>query len=116
MRIAVTADLHWGTRHETGRRATLDLAAHLAADPPDVLVLAGDVGAGDDFGRCLELFDKLPCAKALVPGNHDLWVTAYDPRGDSLRVFKEVLPRIAREHGFTYLDDGPLVLPGADLA
>src|SRR5687768_5403592 len=93
LRIAVTADLHWGTRHGPGRDATLALAAHLGETPPDVFVLAGDVGAGDDFERCLELFEKLPSVKALVPGNHDVWVTADDPRGDSLSVYRDHLPR-----------------------
>jgi 3',5'-cyclic AMP phosphodiesterase CpdA len=114
--IAVTADLHWGTRHESGRRATLDLVAHLAKNPPDVLILAGDVGAGEDFQRCLELFDPIPSKKALVPGNHDLWVNGHNGRGDSLAVFREALPRLSREHGFVYLDQENLLLPGHDLA
>src|SRR5436189_6482716 len=106
--LAITADLHWGTRHTTGRQATLDLVAHLAMNPPDVLILAGDIGAGEDFKRCLELFDGFSCQKALVPGNHDLWVNAFDPRGDSLKLFRETLPRISADHGFIYLDDSPL--------
>src|SRR4029079_3438550 len=114
--IAVTADLHWGTRHESGRRATLDLVAHLAKNPPDVLILAGDVGAGEDFQRCLELFDPIPSKKALVPGNHDLWVNGHNGRGDSLAVFRAALPRLSREHGFVYLDQENLLLPGHDLA
>src|SRR5215831_12387892 len=113
--IAVTADLHWGTRHPTGRQATLDLVAHLAETPPDVFILAGDVGAGDDFERCLELFDRLPSKKALVPGNHDLWVNGNNGRGDSRAVFREALPRLSREHGFTYLDRESLLLPDHDL-
>jgi 3',5'-cyclic AMP phosphodiesterase CpdA len=110
-RIAVTADLHWGTRHPAGVDATLALVAELYHDPPDLLVLAGDVGAGDEFDRCLELFDNLTCRKALVPGNHDVWVRPGDPRGDSLAVYREHLPRVAAGHDFHYLDRGPLVLP-----
>src|SRR5262249_21149970 len=91
-------------------------ASFLASDPPDVLVLAGDVGAGDDFGRCLELFDSLPCRKALVPGNHDVWVSADDARGDSLWVYREHLPALSARHGFHYLDAAPLLLPEAGLA
>ncbi|HEY2786586.1 MAG TPA: metallophosphoesterase [Fimbriiglobus sp.] len=114
--IALTADLHWRDGYETGQRATLDLVAHLAANPPDVLIITGDIGAGDDFARCLDLFDKLSCTKALVPGNHDLWVNQFDPRGDSLKLFREILPRISRDHGFAYLDNGPLPLVESDLA
>jgi 3',5'-cyclic AMP phosphodiesterase CpdA len=113
LRIAVTADLHWGARPQ-GDEATRLLADFLRANPPDLLVLAGDVGAGDHFGACLSLFDGLACRKALVPGNHDIWVTADDPRGDSLQVYREHLPRLSAEHGFHYLDHGPLLL--ADLA
>jgi predicted phosphohydrolase len=115
LRLAVTADLHWGIRPR-GDEATRLLISFLEADPPDLLVLAGDVGAGDDFGPCLELFARLPCRKALVPGNHDLWVRADDSRGDSLRVYREYLPALSAAHGFHYLDAGPLLLPEAGLA
>ena len=116
LRIALTADLHWGTRHPSGRLAALELVAHLCERPPDVLVLAGDIGAGDDFGGCLELFAGLDCVKALVPGNHDVWVRSDDARGDSLRVYRSHLPAVARANGFHYLDAGPLILPESDLA
>src|SRR5205823_1680782 len=116
LRIAVTADLHYGTRHASGNQATLDLAARLAEDPPDLLILAGDIGAGDDFARCLALFDHLPSRKAAVPGNHDIWVRSDDPRGDSLRVYEEHLPAVCRANGFTYLDHEPLLFPASDLA
>ncbi|HEX5269243.1 MAG TPA: metallophosphoesterase [Gemmataceae bacterium] len=115
LRLAVTADLHWGIRPR-GDEATRLLVSYLEAEPPDVLVLAGDVGAGDDFGPCLALFDRLPSRKALVPGNHDLWVRADDPRGDSLAVYRDHLPAVCAAHGFHYLDGGPLLLPDAGLA
>ncbi|MCS6852238.1 MAG: metallophosphoesterase [Gemmataceae bacterium] len=114
LRLAITADLHWGI-YESGDAATRQLAAFLRRQPPDVLVLAGDIGAGDDFGRCLGLFAELPCRKALVPGNHDIWVTSTDARGDSLQVYREHLPRLCARHGFHYLDAGPLLL-GSELA
>jgi 3',5'-cyclic AMP phosphodiesterase CpdA len=115
LRLAVTADLHWGIRPR-GDEATRLMVSFLEADPPDVLVLAGDIGAGDDFGPCLALFDRLPSRKALVPGNHDLWVRADDPRGDSLRVYRDFLPALCAAHGFHYLDAEPLLLPDAGLA
>jgi 3',5'-cyclic AMP phosphodiesterase CpdA len=114
MRLAFTADLHWGT-HADGDAATRLLAADLYAEPPDVLVLAGDIGSGGEFGSCLALFAGLPCRKALVPGNHDVWVRADDPRGDSLQVYREYLPRQGAAHGFHYLDQGPLHVPEAGL-
>jgi len=115
LRIALTADLHWGS-HADGDEATRDLLAFLDADPPDVLVLGGDVGASSRFGECLGLFANLPGRKAVIAGNHDIWVTEDDPRGDSLEVYRAYLPRVCAEHGFHYLDQGPLVLPEAGLA
>src|SRR5262245_23994148 len=115
LRIALTADLHWGT-HKDGDAATGKLVEFLRADPPDLLILGGDVGAGDDFGRCLALFDGLPSRKALVPGNHDIWVRSDDARGDSLHVYREHLLAESARHGFHYLDTGPLILPESDLA
>lgn len=111
VRIALTADLHFGTRHAPGNDATIQLVADLLADPPDVLILGGDIGAGDEFRRCLELFQNLDCVKALIPGNHDIWVRPYDGRGDSWKVYTETLPAISRECGFHYLDEAPLILP-----
>jgi predicted phosphohydrolase len=115
LRLAFTADLHWGI-NARGDEATRLLVAYLQAEPPDVLVLAGDVGAAEDFAPCLELFESLPGLKALVPGNHDIWVRDNDARGSSLQVYKEHLPRLCAAHGFHYLDQGPLLLDGADLA
>src|SRR5687767_5565587 len=115
-RVAITADLHFGHRHPDGSAATHALAGDLFHDPPDLFVIAGDIGAGDEFERCLDLFADLPCRKALVPGNHDVWVRSDDPRGDSLTVYRDHLPRAADARGFHYLDAGPLVLPDAGLA
>jgi 3',5'-cyclic AMP phosphodiesterase CpdA len=115
IRLAITADLHWGT-HERGDRATELMLQFLREQVPDLLVLAGDVCAGDHFEECLRLFDDLACRKALVPGNHDIWVTDGDPRGDSLQVYREYLPKVCSTHGFHYLDQGALILPDMDLA
>ncbi len=115
VRLAVTADLHWGVRPR-GDEATDLLVEHLRGDPPDLLLLAGDVGAGTDFAACLSRFADLPCRKALVPGNHDVWVREDDDRGDSLDVYREHLPRVSAAYGFHYLDAGPLLWPEAALA
>lgn len=110
--IAITADLHWGHRH--GGDATRLLASYLRQRPPDVLILAGDIGTGSLFEDGLRLFAELPSRKALVPGNHDLWVEEAGP--DSLETFERRLPEAAARQGFHYLDAGPLLLPDADLA
>jgi predicted phosphohydrolase len=113
--LAFTADLHWG-HGGPGDEAVRELAAFLHAQPPEALVLAGDVGTGNSFGECLQLFDDLHCRKALVPGNHDIWVRAEEHEPDSMRLFAQELPRISALHDFQYLDHGPLYLPEADLA
>lgn len=115
MKIAVTADLHWG-HHAKGDRATVALHELLRAQPPDVLLLGGDIGTAQHFLECLELFQDLPCLKAVVPGNHDLWVEEGDPRGDSLVVYEKYLPEICAWTGYHYLDQGPLILPEHNLA
>lgn len=115
-RIALTADLHWGS-HAAGDSATLALVEQLRAEPPDVLILAGDVGADECFGPCLELFGELPTAhKLVVPGNHDIWVRTDDARGDSWQVYTQHLPRLCQQQQFHYLDSAPLILPEHDLA
>jgi len=115
LRLALTADLHWGIR-PAGDEATRLLIDFLRKEQPDAFILAGDVGAGDNFTSCLALFADLACPKALVPGNHDIWVEPQDPRGDSLQVYRETLRRRCAEHGFHYLDGGPLLLPGGEVA
>lgn len=109
LRLAVTADLHWG-HGPRGDQATLALRDFLLAHPPDLLILAGDQGTVDHFNQCLELFAELKGRKALVPGNHDLWVEESDARGDSLAVYHEHLPKVCAGYGFHYLDQGPLVV------
>jgi 3',5'-cyclic AMP phosphodiesterase CpdA len=116
LRIAVTADLHFGPRHTAGVRTTHDLVARVGQLRPDLLILAGDIGAGDDFEHCLALFDRFDCLKAAVPGNHDIWVRSDDVRGDSLDVYDRHLPAVCRAHGFAYLDHEPLIFPESDLA
>src|SRR5262249_28646373 len=111
LRVAVTADLHWG-QNPRGDQATIALRDFLRAQPPDLLLLAGDQGTADHFDECLALFADLSCKKALVPGNHDLWVEEQDPRGDSLTVYQQHLPRVCAAHGFHYLDASPLFLDG----
>lgn len=115
MRIAITADLHWG-HNRTGDDATRLMRESLEADPPDVLLLGGDNGTDAHFEECLQLFEGLPSRKALVPGNHDLWVTSNDPRGDSLCVYEHHLPALCRQYGYHYLDEAPLLLPEDGLA
>ena len=115
MRIAITADLHWG-HNRLGDDATQLLLENLQQAPPDLLLLGGDIGTEDHFAECLQLFRDLPCKKALVPGNHDLWVAEDDKRGDSLHVYEHFLPDLCRQYEYHYLDQSPLILAEANLA
>lgn len=109
LRITATADLHWGIAK--GMAANGKLCQAIRETPPDILLLAGDIGHGEYFEKCLEEFSSLTCVKALVPGNHDIWVTRDDSRGDSWAVYNQALPKAAARHGFHYLDQQPLHLP-----
>jgi 3',5'-cyclic AMP phosphodiesterase CpdA len=115
IRLAITADLHWG-HNSRGDEATRQLRDFVRQRAPDVLVLAGDVGAGQHFNECLALFRELTSQKALVPGNHDVWVTEDDARGDSLTVYQRHLPAVCAEYGFHFLDHRPLIWPDSGLA
>jgi predicted phosphohydrolase len=115
MRIAITADLHFG-HNRLGDDATGLLLQHLQSESPDLLLLGGDVGTEEHFAECLQLFRDLPCLKAIVPGNHDIWVAENDARGDSLSVYEHHLPGLCKLHDYHYLDQAPLILPEANLA
>ena len=61
LRLAVTADLHWGIRPR-GDEATRLLVAFLEAEPPDVLVLAGDVTGTPPINSTSSASIRSPCA------------------------------------------------------
>src|SRR5262249_47050835 len=108
MRVAVTADLHWGLSR-SGDRATRALVERAGELRPDLFRIAGDVGEGEEFARCLALFAGLECPQLVIPGNHDLWTR--DPGASSLVIYERRLPARAREHGFHYLDEQPYLAP-----
>jgi predicted phosphohydrolase len=108
VRLAVTADLHWGLSR-VGDAASRELARRVVELTPDVLALAGDVGEGEDFSRGLELFGDLSCTRLVVAGNHDLWMR--EPGASSLERYERGLAGIAVEQGFHYLDAEPYLAP-----
>lgn len=112
--MAITADLHWG-HHRRGDEATRLLISFLHEQPPDILVLGGDLGAGNFFSDCLARFADVLGRKVLIPGNHDIWVPT-DSATDSLHRYEAELPLLAEAQGFHYLDRTPLLLPEAGLA
>lgn len=106
MRLAVTADLHWGLS-DRGDAATLELVRKVEELQPDVLAIAGDVGEGHRFPFCLSLFFRFRFLRLVLPGNHDVW--ARRPGITSLDLYERLLPRFATEHGFQYLDRQPWI-------
>ena len=74
MKIAITADLHWGSRSE-GDESTRKMVALLQAEAPDVIVLAGDIGSRglDRIHECLDLFSAIDATRLFIAGNHDVW-------------------------------------------
>lgn len=113
MRLFVTADLHYdvGRSVSPTHRLVDELRAAEPA-PDDVLVLVGDT-AGADLDRmrdALRLFADFPGRKALTAGNHELWCPPGESNPDSLARLERDLPVLARQEGFTLLDDAPLVV------
>jgi predicted phosphohydrolase len=107
VKIIATADLHYEWR-EDARALVRQLAREVCAEGADLLAIAGDTFAfrAAILDEALALFDDFRGAKVLVAGNHDLWTED----GDSLVILNDVIPRIARAHGFVPLCQEPLVL------
>ena len=99
--IVVTSDLHLGITKAEPIRA---LAAAIAAEHPDLTVLAGDLGEGlARIRECLALFASLPGRVAVLAGNHDIWSFRDGP--SSRRMWEEYLPAVVREAGMIWLED-----------
>jgi predicted phosphohydrolase len=80
------------------------LVARIAAEQPDLTVLAGDLGEGlDNVRRCLSLFQGMPGEVAVLVGNHDLWVQKGGP--SSLDLWERALPDAVREARMLWLED-----------
>jgi 3',5'-cyclic AMP phosphodiesterase CpdA len=76
-RLTVVSDSHLSDRNPTASRHWDAVVEHLVADPPDLVVHAGDAAldAGDDPAELRVVrraLDQLPVPWQVVPGNHDL--------------------------------------------
>jgi len=117
VRIAFTADLHFGMR-PTWDVAVRELARRVLERRPDVIVIAGDVAVADPRTtiECLRLFSDSPAYKLVVPGNHDIWTTREGHGADSLAIYEKIFPKTASVSGFHLLDRSPVVLDGIGFA
>jgi 3',5'-cyclic AMP phosphodiesterase CpdA len=113
MRLAVTADLHWGLRPR-GDEATLRLRDDVLERQPDVLLILGDVAENERVRDCLSLFTEVEAARLVVAGNHDLWTRRPSPR--SRLIWELDFPEAARSAGFHDLETGNWLSPDGRLA
>lgn len=104
-KIVITSDLHLGI---TTAEEIRPLVAAIAAERPDLTVIAGDLGEGEAAIRgCLALFHGLPGEVAVFAGNHDVWaqVSAFRPGGpDSQTLWETIVPSAVREAGMLWLE------------
>jgi predicted phosphohydrolase len=106
MKIIITADLHYNVKRS--REPARHMIERIKGARPDVVALVGDT-AGHDLSvlsECLRLFADYNGHKLFVAGNHELWSHA----GDSWERYERHLPDAAREAGFHYLDESPLIV------
>lgn len=107
MKLVAVADLHY----TPARRARLSaLASAMCHAGADALLFAGDFvgGAADRLEEALALFAEYTGPKLMVAGNHDLW-QQHPPFATWTR-YQQTIAAAAREHGFHYLDEEPLVI------
>ena len=72
MRITHLSDLHFGHHDE---QLAEGLAADIAAQRPDIVVISGDftqIGSRVEFEAARAFLDRLPVPFFAVPGNHDV--------------------------------------------
>jgi calcineurin-like phosphoesterase family protein len=106
-RVVITSDLHLGI---TKQHEIEPVAAAIAAERPDLTVIAGDIGEGEaNIRDCLALFRGLPGVVAALGGNHDVWALSAPWRlggPSSQEMWERVLPGIVREMGMLWLEEG----------
>jgi 3',5'-cyclic AMP phosphodiesterase CpdA len=111
--IAHISDLHFGTELPD---VAAGLQADLAANPPALLVVSGDLtqrARGGQFAQARAYLDTLPGPQLVVPGNHDV------PLFDVARRFLAPLARYRKfisERLDTVFDDGELCVVGLNTA
>jgi 3',5'-cyclic AMP phosphodiesterase CpdA len=77
VRVVVVADSHLSERTPEAAEHWGAVLAHLDAEPPDLVVHAGDISAvgsrrATDLGYAHAQLQRVPAPLAVVPGNHDV--------------------------------------------
>ncbi len=99
-RIVITSDLHLGI---TTTDEIAPLVAQIAAEQPDLTIIAGDIGKRlGDISACLAMFQTVPGQVAALAGNHDLWRHGDDHSAD---LWERSVPDAVRTAGMLWLED-----------
>ncbi|MBI5493612.1 MAG: metallophosphoesterase family protein [Deltaproteobacteria bacterium] len=103
MRLAAVSDLHYP---ESGADLPA-LAAAVRDARADALVLVGDAVSQYHpplLTEVLTAFTDACPVRVFVPGNHELW----SREGSTARLYEQSLPDLCEQHGWHYLDAGPV--------
>ena len=108
MRTIITSDPY---RYHEKKTALDKLADHISEVAPDLFVIAGNLGEPvSNFESALECFSSLPCQKAVITGNRDIWHR--EGEHTSQQLWEEVLPSVIRRCGYAWLEQDNLIIKG----
>lgn len=108
MRIYATSDIHIDS-NELNWMVWKNLAELCKKDPPDLLLICGDLAESlVDWQKALELFHEIRAEKLIVPGNHDLWSRS-EKEPHSLAKYNHYLGEICHNSGWHYLPKNPWI-------
>ncbi len=98
----ITSDLHYGIT--SPRRISALKEEMMKAGPPDVVILAGDIGEPvPNFEGCIEVFSDLGCPVGVIIGNHDLYNTGSGFSSEEL--WSRVLRGLVRKYGLVWMEE-----------
>lgn len=116
MKLGICSDVHVH-RHDQLREVE-ELIAHVNEHRDlDLLICAGDISHRTTEASAFLEAITLHCARAWVPGNHDLWVIDAESETDCAETrYRLSLPAVSSAAGWHYLPSGPLELQGGRFA
>ncbi len=107
-KIAITADIHYGTL--TREEQLEDFVQLMNKEKMDFLLIGGDLasrgGDHNQFKQALGILKKFNGKVLFTPGNHDLWTR----KGDSFDLLTKKLPLLFEESGHHMLDMKPYII------
>ena len=99
-RVVITSDLHLGITTAAEIEPLIPL---IAAEQPDLTVIAGDIGKRlSDIRECLGMFQGMPGELAALAGNHDVWAHGDDHSAD---LWERGVPEAVRAAGALWLEE-----------